>query len=191
MPQQTATVYKPREDSFLLANAIAANDIANKVCLDLGTGSGFQTIELCKKGARKVIASDIHKAAIETARTNISAANFSQKVELRQSDLFGNFLPEEKFELIVFNPPYLPSGQIADAATDGGFDGREILDRFLQELSNRLLPNGVCYFLQTDINGKAQTEKALQKGNLKFSIVAEQKLFFEKLLVYRIQKGDI
>ena len=116
---------------------------------------------------------------------NATTLGFPGKVEARQSNLFENV--SEKFDLIIFNPPYVPSDKVAFKEVDGGKKGREILDLFLDEMPNHLKKGGSCFFLQSSLNGEKETEKVLEKKGLVFSIVARQKLFFEELLVFSCQ----
>jgi release factor glutamine methyltransferase len=174
-------VYLPAEDSYLLAQATQPNK--KDFAIDIGCGTGIQTINILSKGASHVIATDIKSECLKTTKTNCKIAGFSEKVETRKSDLF-NKVPE-KFDLITFNPPYVETEEIKYTDLDGGKKGREILDRFLEEFPNHLNKGGTCYFLQTNINGYKETEKKLKKHNLKFKIIARKKMFFEELAVFK------
>ena len=90
----------------------------------------------------------------------------------------------EKADIIIFNPPYLESDDYKHADLDGGKKGREILDRFLEQMPLYLKKNGKCFFLQTDLNGHAETEKLLKAKGMKFKIIARKKGFFEELCIY-------
>jgi len=90
-------IYKPAEDSYLLKGQLKNYIKPGMKILDMGTGSGIQAIEAKKLGA-EVLAADINPESIEPLKKlNINAI---------QSDLFSNI--KEKFDLIIFNPPYLP-----------------------------------------------------------------------------------
>ncbi len=181
-------VYLPSEDSFLLASSVGS--CSGAFALDLGCGSGIQSINLLQKGAGRVVAVDILPECLEVSSFNIKKAGFSGFFEARLSDLFSNV--SEKFDVIVFNPPYVPSGKIRFVDLDGGKKGRVVLDRFLQGLSGHLSENGVCYFLQTNLNGFAITERKICSLGFDFDVVAEKALFFEKLRVYycRLKKDQ-
>jgi len=74
------------------------------IVLDMGTGSGILAIEAAKK-ASVVFAADISEEAIKIARKN-AELNGVENIKFIQSDLFSS-LPHIKFDVILFNPPYL------------------------------------------------------------------------------------
>ncbi len=176
------SVYCPQEDSFLLAESIKVKKELK--VLDVGTGCGIQAINVYMQGAKKVLAIDLNKMAIKNVKSNCKSLKI-RNIKTRKSDLFENINAKEKFDLIIFNPPYVESEKIKWIDLDGGKKGREVLDKFLNEFSKHLEKNGECYFLQTDLNGLNQTKKKLKKIGFRFEIVNERKLFFEKLIIIR------
>ncbi len=183
------TTYEPAEDTFLLANTIPKKTA--KTILDLGTGSGIQGIVALQKnpGARATFA-DQNPIALACARHNLQKARgikMDSKTTARYTitHLFTR-LKNQTFDLILFNPPYLPTEEPADVALDGGPTGRETIDRFLDQLTPHLSQNGQCLLLQTDQNGTEQTQKRLHKNKLTGQIIARQKLFFEELQIWQI-----
>lgn len=176
-------LYCPSDDSLLLADylpSIAGN------CLDMGSGTGFQSLIMARNGAQKVIAADINKAAIPAIQENAKLNQFEKAIEARESNLFGRI--PEKFDFIAFNPPYVESENFKWLEVDGGKKGREILDRFLAEVRNHLNEKGICIFLQTDLNGMKETEAILKKQKLDFEILGKKDLFFEALIVVKCWK---
>ena len=127
-------IYTPSEDSFLLARALVLY-VKNKTVLDMGAGSGIQTETALKTGAVSVCAVDINTEAI-TQLTKKKLKN----VTVVQSNLFTHI--SESFDLIVFNPPYLPRDTREDKesakATTGGKHGDEIILRFLKQAPKHL-----------------------------------------------------
>src|SRR3989338_4974003 len=174
------TVYSPREDSFLLIECVEVKP--KQLVLDIGTGSGIQAIKAASMGA-KVIAVDISSKALEKAAENAARAGVLEKIEFRESDLFKKV--KEKFDAIIFNPPYVPSEGIKLTDIDGGKNGREVLDRFLAEFKKHLQGKGKCFFLQSSLNGVTETEAKLEKQKMRFRIVGRKRLFFEELLVFK------
>jgi len=178
-------VYGPREDSMLLAKAVSAKK--NSKALDMGTGSGIQALNMAISGA-DVLATDINESAIENAMQNAEKLNLGKKIKFLKSNLFQKIPETEKFDLIVFNPPYVPCGEIKFIESDGGKNGREILDKFLKEFPKHLKKSGKCFFLQSSLNGIEKTEKILKKEKFGFEIAAREKLFFEELVVFECSK---
>lgn len=180
-------VYEPREDSFLLADAVREEDVKGMDCLDLGCGTGIQSLNLALKGAKKVLAADVNEEAIKL--TELNAKNSGLKnIQARKSDLFSGI--KEKFDLIVFNPPYLPSEKIEERELDGGKKGRKLIDEFLNELKNHLKEKGKAYFLQSSLNGEEKTKKKLKELGLKGKVVAKERFFFEEIMVFLVEKSS-
>ncbi len=85
--------------------------------LDLGTGSGAVALALAHEGNfTHVVATDVSKDALAMARTNREAAGLSESVELREGSLFGPLSADERFDVIVSNPPYV--GEVDEASLD-------------------------------------------------------------------------
>lgn len=173
-------VYEPHEDSFLLSSCIPT--LSGKTFLDLGCGSGIQGLTAFLNGAGKVVFADKNPSALLNAKQNAQGCGM-KNFELVQSDLFENIT--QKFDCISFNPPYIESDEIKFIEVDGGKKGRIVLDRFLSEVKNFLLPSGTVFFLQSNLNGVPKTKKTLAQNGFEYKIVAKQKLFFEELLVFR------
>src|SRR3989344_4864863 len=115
-------IYEPREDSFLLAKYV--EKYAKGKILDIGTGSGIQAAA-ARKHSDDVTAVDIDEEAVEFAK--------SKGINAFKSDLFENV--EGKYDLIIFNPPYLPEEENEDyeisRQVSGGKTGNEIFERFM------------------------------------------------------------
>ncbi|HYE30662.1 MAG TPA: peptide chain release factor N(5)-glutamine methyltransferase [Methylomirabilota bacterium] len=121
--------------------------------IDYGVGSACLSIAIAK-GAPKArgVAVDVSKAALEIAAANIARA--AVPVEVMESDGFSQLNPElQKFDLIVSNPPYIPTAEIETLspevrihdpreALDGGADGLEFYRRLAAEGAAWLVPGG-------------------------------------------------
>lgn len=178
-------VYEPEEDSFLLENEILNENLKNKKCLDLGTGSGIQASAMYKAGSREIVCADInYKALLKSQKRN---SEIKQCLRFIESDLFSS-LKDEKFDFIAFNPPYVPSEEIKWKDLDGGKKGREIIDKFLTQLLGHLSSTGVCLLLISSLNNEKEIIDFIKSQNLFVNIVSSKKLFFETLFVLRITK---
>lgn len=175
------SVYEPREDSFLLAESVSVSK--GIYALDMGCGCGIQAVNLALQGAT-VLAVDINEKAVLNTLENAKRLHLDNKIMAKQSNLF-DAIPKQKFDCVVFNPPYLPAGALKDLSIEGGKKGYELLHKFLDSLSLHLKKNGVCYFVQSSLNGEQRTKKKLASLGLRFEIVAREKLFFEELIVFK------
>ena len=177
-------IYAPSDDSLLMIEAIAASQpLRGKKVLDVGTGSGVLGLYCAMQGAR-VTASDIDELAVTEAGRN--AEKLRAQLELLVSDLFSNV--PGRFDLVLFNPPYLPSEHIEDRSVDGGPKGTLIVDRFLDDLGAHLEKNGCALLLLSSLNDPAFVK--LRHDVFEFSTVARRPLFFEALEVLRIRLRD-
>jgi release factor glutamine methyltransferase len=174
------SVYCPAEDSFLMIEAISSLPFEGKGVLDLGTGSGILGLFCALRGANVTVA-DIDEDAIHHA---VRAAELAQvKVKPAVSDLFSNI--RERFDSVLFNPPYLPSAAISDRAVDGGSAGTILIKRFLQDLPSHLKREGVAFLLVSNVNRPDTLVQHHPKLN--FAVVAKRALFFEELMVLRLR----
>ena len=130
--------------------------------LDLGTGSGAIAISVAKIAPEiglkvNVTASDISKDALKIARENAKLNGAEKMVKFVEGDLFspfGGMLGSKKFDMIISNPPYIPSGVIETLqvevkdhepmlALDGGDDGLDIYRKIAEALPKHLKKDGV------------------------------------------------
>ncbi len=164
-------IYEPREDSFLLQEQV--RKFAEGRVLDMGTGSGFQAIAATET-ADYVLAVDIDPEAVEYVK--------KKGLNAIQSDLFENV--NGQFDLIIFNPPYLPEDpeEPVDSrlATTGGREGSELLLRFLEDARKYLSEEGMILVLVSSLTGKADE---IFKG-YDYKLLDSEKLFMEELFVY-------
>ncbi len=175
------TVYSPGEDSFLLENFLEDLELEGKKVLDMGTGSGIQAIKAAEKGA-DVTAADINPEALEEARENASEKNVEERIDFVESDLFENI--EGKFDLIVFNPPYLPGeeGVGDEEIWRGGEKGIEVTERFLSRVEGYLGEEGECLVILSSL---AEYNELVERNGLE--LVEEEKLWFENLYIARFK----
>lgn len=174
-------MYKPREDSFLLEKYVKR--LAKGRVLDLGTGTGIQAIAAAKsRKVSEVVAADIDKEVVCQCRLNIN----NKRIQFIVSDLFRNV--KEKFDTIIFNPPYLPQDKnIDDSALYGGKKGFEIIARFFSKVNRYLNKNGIILIVFSSLTDKTKVDKIIKKSGFKFKELEKQHIFFEDLYVYLIK----
>ncbi|MEA1925185.1 MAG: HemK2/MTQ2 family protein methyltransferase [Candidatus Altiarchaeota archaeon] len=174
-------VYKPAEDSILLAENQLVSE--GDTVLDMGTGTGLQAI-IASDTASSVLAVDVNPMALKLAKEN-AGLNNRRNIEFRESDLFRNLKKKEKFNLIMFNPPYLPvdGKNMLDRAWSGGVGGREVIDEFICEFKAYLKPKGGMQMVVSSLNNPCGVLDALRKIGFGVELTAEKKIAFEKLLL--------
>lgn len=149
-----ARVLIPRADTETLCEEAVARTHDGDAVLDIGTGSGALAVSIALARPRaRVTAVDVSADALCVARENAQA--LGAKVRMLQSDLFAA-LPGERFDVIVSNPPYIETGELAGLqrevrreprlALDGGADGLDFYRRIVRELPERLNPGGAALF---------------------------------------------
>lgn len=120
---------------------------------DVCTGSGCLAIVLAHRHRQaRVDAIDLSPAALAVAAINVRGHRLSRRVRLFESDLFDG-TPPARYDLIVSNPPYEPTGRVdrlppefrwePRLALDGGRDGMAIVRRLVREAPARLAPGGI------------------------------------------------
>jgi len=188
-------VYDPAEDTFLLLEALTITP--DETILELGTGCGLIALACAYKGYR-VVCTDINPFAVRLVRQNIqrNRALLKGSLEVRQGDLFSALSKNERFDLIVFNPPYLPSSKNDrsdhwfDVATDGGRDGLRVTRRFIQGVKPHFLNTGKAYFIFSSLSPRTALEKTLKNQGFSFKISAHRRFEGEDLDVYCIAPVD-
>lgn len=168
------TVYPPREDSYFLKEHLEKLDLEGKTALEVGSGSGILSVAMANKGA-DVTAVDINPDAVEA--TKESAEEAGVELEVFLSDLFESV--EKKYDLIIFNPPYLPGREMeGDEKWRGGERGVELTERFIKEYPEYLKEEGKVVFL---LSSRAEYEEIIED----FEIVDSENLWFETLYLVR------
>ncbi len=179
-------VYFPGNDSRFLAEALEADDVEGADVLDLCTGSGFLAITAARMNAKSVTAVDISLRAVASARVN--AALNRVRVQVRRGHLFDALPDGARFDVIVTNPPWLPTASHilpprgSARAWDAGRNGRALLDLICAQASSWLRPGGVLLTVQGTVCGTVETEELLAAGGLAASVLARRVIPITKLL---------
>ena len=140
-------VYQPAEDTFLLLDYLNQLEPDGQL-LEVGTGSGLIAVKMAENGWQ-VTASDIHQESVKEAEE--LAVEKDVEVHFISSDLFGNISGE--YDLVVFNPPYLPGGDDVEGRTwKGGEKGVEITERFLEQVRDYLADGGRAVFVASSLS---------------------------------------
>jgi release factor glutamine methyltransferase len=147
----------PRPETELLAELgwKFLNQISSvPTALDFGTGTGCIAIALAAKCPNaKISATDISADVLALAKQNAGTNKVCERIEFLLGDGFAAFKEKPQFDLLVSNPPYIPSAEIATlepevkdfdprGALDGGADGLDFYRRLATEAKSFLKPSG-------------------------------------------------
>src|SRR3989338_5744157 len=94
----------------------------------------------------------------------------------------------EKFDLVIFNPPYLPESEFDNEPdTTGGKNGDEVIVEFIKNLSNHLTISGRAFLLPSSLTPEKKWKKLAKEKGLKITKIATKKIFFEELYIWEIE----
>jgi len=180
-------VYEPAEDTFLVADSLAQIVKEGDTLLDVGTGCGILATIAAKK-AKRVVATDVNPHAVKCAEVNAKINGVSRKIEVRQGDLFQPIRETERFDVIVFNAPYLPSslreqGTWIERSWAGGPTGRQLIERFIAEAPRCLRKNGKVLLVQSSLANIDETLSKFREADFEAQVIAEKKVAFETIVV--------
>jgi len=143
----------PRPETELIVEAVCNSGEEIGKILELGTGSGAIAISLAKYNPDwHIIATDISMQALLIAKDNALYHGVAERIRFIQTDLFDGL--KYKFDLVISNPPYIPTGDLDSLsmdvknyepllALDGGTDGLRIIKRIINGSNSVLEPNGL------------------------------------------------
>jgi SAM-dependent methyltransferase len=146
---------------------------AHQRCLDIGSGTGLQTIQLALNGAAHVHALDVDDRAVANTLDNAFRNQVADRVTATTTDLYP-WVPEERYEVIVACLPQIPRDPLTQLSSHRPVDywGRGLVDQVIGKLPAALAPEGVAYLTQTSILSRQQTIEQLALGGLEAQVVA-------------------
>ena len=174
-------VLDPRPDSETLVEMMIKkyqNSSFLNLC-EIGCGSGCLIISLLRHFKDwNGTAIDISKKALEIAQKNAQNNEVFERIEFLESNLFKDFKDYQIFDIIISNPPYIPSADIENLqdevrlyepriALDGGLDGLDFY-RNIANQSQKFLKNNGNIFLEIGYNQHQEVIDIFEKFNFKF-----------------------
>lgn len=172
-------MYPPKEDSIFFAEFLKKylSKLKNKNIsfLDMGTGSGILAETALSSGIplENILGADIDKESVDYVK--------KKKIKAAKSNLFSK-LKNQKFDIIVFNAPYLPEDEYDKKQdTTGGKHGDEIPLEFIKQAKKHLNKNGKIFLLISSHTPQNKIKKFKPK------IITTKKIFFEELLILQVK----
>ena len=179
-----SNVYQPAEDTYLLLDNLDLK--GGELVLDMGTGCGILAIHAADAGCI-VLAVDVSPYAVKCALSNVRENGLKGKVHIIRGDLFSPFRRYEIFDILIFNPPYLPvqsrEEDWLEKAWSGGFSGRKVIDAFIEEAPKYLKKGGRILIVQSSLSNIDETIDRLRSLKFKVDVVAEKTFHFERLVL--------
>jgi release factor glutamine methyltransferase len=176
MALDAGRTYLPSQDTALLARTLRG--YTGESCLEIGFGSGAVLDGLLSRFER-VVGTDL--VSIPQAR---AAKGRAEVVIADRATCFRATV----FDLVAFNPPYLPSEGVEDGTVDGGRGGVEVPLRFLEE-AMRVVRDGGSVVVLLSSESDIDTFKAeCESRGLRVFEKASADLFFERLFVFEVRK---
>jgi release factor glutamine methyltransferase len=164
--------------------------------LEIGTGSGCLAIAVAHHAPKaKICATDISGPALELASRNAETHQVAGRVAFHQGDLFSATPMDARYDLILSNPPYIPTARIETletevrdheprSALDGGTDGQDFYRRIAAEAGAWLRPAG-CIMLELDDEGAQATREIFQQEKWNIESVEKDYRGQERILIAR------
>lgn len=151
---------RPETETLVMEALAVLKPLSTPTVLDLCTGSGCIAMAIARNcPSATVTATDISPAALAVAAENAVKHKVNDRVTFAEGDLFAALPTAVQFDVIVSNPPYIPSTDIATlqadvqqyeprSALDGGSDGLDLIRRILPVAKTHLKPDGwlLCEF---------------------------------------------
>lgn len=191
-------VLVPRPETEILVEEaikiVRSSKFVVRSVLDLGTGSGNIAISLAKFLPEcKVTAIDTFSDAIRLAEENAALNNIAGKIEFIVSDLFNSIRKDEPFDMIISNPPYVATQEMAGLsaevrheprlALDGGRDGLDFYRRMVKK-SPAYLKKGGIFLAEMGYNQSNSIQDIFcQSGNFKIQRIVCDYRNIERVIV--------
>jgi S-methylmethionine-dependent homocysteine/selenocysteine methylase/SAM-dependent methyltransferase len=163
----------PNAASFMVWEHLFGDAVgAHQRCLDVGCGTGIQTVQLALNGAAHVRALDVDGRAVSNTLTNAFRNGVADRVSATSVDLYP-WVPEERYEVIVaslYETPVDPFQQVA-GHRPVDYWGRGLLDQLIAKLPRALAPEGVAYVVQLSVASQQRTLELLDRVGLQGRVV--------------------
>jgi S-methylmethionine-dependent homocysteine/selenocysteine methylase len=146
---------------------------AHQRCLDMGSGSGLQTVQLALNGAAHVHAIDVDEAAITDTLESAFENGVADRVSVEVGDLYP-WVPEERYELIVGCLPQIPVDPLSQLSSHRPTDywGRGLVDQMIAKIPYAIAAEGHALLALTSLLSRERTGTRLAEAGLTGEVVA-------------------
>jgi release factor glutamine methyltransferase len=181
-------VYVPSDDTLLLARAVHAEARPGQAFLEVGCGAGYVALVAARAGAR-VTGTDLNPHAVEVARHN--ARENGLRATFVAADLLAGLAGP--FDLVAFNPPYLPTAPDEvvpgplNLAFDGGLDGNGTVLRFAGQLGALRPRPATVLVVHSSLSDPRPLADAMAALGYSMDVAISERLAFEELTVRRFR----
>ncbi len=183
----TPEVFNPKlyfTTSFLLSSLRIGSE--DRV-LDMGTGSGVLAVAAARC-AKTVVAIDINPAAVRCALLNADKNGVTDRMSVLLGDLFFPLGGNDRFDVILFNPPYL-EGRIKRPFDHALYDpGKRVVRRFFEEAGGYLTASGYIQMVYSSIAGPYEVLKLAAEAGFEHRVKAEKRVLLERFFVLELRK---
>ncbi len=185
-------VYEPAEDTYMVIDNLHIIKKQSKI-LDLGSGSGALGI-MAYPYAKRIISIDFSPFAVENTKWNFKKNNMYQKSNVIQANYLEKLPINYKFDVILFNPPYLPDSNEDTQdkwlrkswAIGKGIDA--INGAFKQNIQYIIKPNGFVLMISSSITQLDKVFSIIERYRFKARIIDKKSYFLEKLYLIKATK---
>ena len=201
MPSKYENVYEFDEDSKLLLECslreiekLKKNNL--KIC-EVGVGSGFVISNIAEIYSKNsYFGCDINPYAVDLTTEELSKTKI--KFEILESDLLSYF--NQKFDVILFNAPYLPfenksdsfqNLSIKDRAIYGGKKGYEVALKLIYQINDKLNNDGICLIIISSQTNLDYIKERIEENFFECELLENKNSFFEKIHCIKITKSEV
>jgi hypothetical protein len=158
---------------------------AKKSAIDVGIGSGILSLQMLKYGFQKSFGTDVNPNAIVGLQESLKGTKLALKIELDYGHLFGAW--EKPTELIVFNPPWLPTSHDLNRLDEAIYYNDQLFPTFFEEAKKRLLPEGRIVLLFSNL---AQITNVTKEHPIANELANETRFELDVCLKKSVQKAS-
>ena len=157
--------WSPTPHGIFLGDVLAAGELVEgKEILELGAGVGNHTILMLRKGAARIVTTEISERRLATARANVerNCPALADRVEYRVADWLN---VDGEYDVIVTNPPFAKSGQR---------NRRYFIDALILRGFRRLREGGELIFVQSSMADLAKSLRRLDENGYEARVLEQR-----------------